>query len=1006
MVIKMKRSLELELVTPLLIVLLLVGFIGGVAFSPGIYFYLAIMGVAVLAITVLAIRKIVLFKVGARNILRRKGLSAIVIGGLMVGTVIISSSLVVGDTMDEMIVSTTYDMFHETDEVIYYLESDGSFGPIDDGVYLDIREGVMEIENVANVIGELLEYVQVNDLTSGQAEGEMLLVGFDPDIEEFGRYERHGLDMNMDLGPDEVYLDKKAARDLDAGKGDDLRITTLYGPFNFRVKGIIDSSGRAGIASDGAIHMELDTARSILGMEGIVNHIRISNDGGVRSGQVHCDDVVRSTEPILEMTGIHGLEVQMNKEKEIEDGKEEIKEFSNMFLIFGSFSIIAGVILIINIFVMLGEERKGEMGISRAVGMKRKHLRESFMFEGSIYALVSSVIGSMAGVGIAFLVLAFLDMIIKDGFGDTSLLSSFNFTAGSIVTSIVFGFLITLITVSLTSMRISRLNIIRAIRSIPEPKLSTRSLKGLIIGGSVTICGLMLFLGGLLVLPDSGIEKFQEATVYLGISTGLLGLGFVLRRFVGDRIAFSTVTATLILLWLIPSTVLFPGMVEGDLEMFFLSGIFIVSSAVILFVYNSHSILGLIAKFWGAMGRPTATMKTASSYPMKNKFRTGMTIYMFALVVFTITVMSMLVGVLSFNIERISQEQLGDIDLVGSTGPNSRIDDIEHALEFNSSIGMEPFDAVYDLSYGYTEIHTDLPDPEGEGDYFLPWPVIGFDEDFSDCGWSFSSRLERFESDREVWEAVHSEHDLIILDGTFLGEEGMMGDEFGGLSYDPGDTISFVMYDGRTVSKTVAGILDQFILSGLFISKKTMVEELNVSGTGAYVFTLKDGQNPDSIAKAVERDLGINMIVLENEMKAITSMMERFFDLFMAYMGLGLIVGIAGLGIITLRAVHERRQEIGMMRAIGFRKGGVMNSFLMEASFICIVGIVIGTVLGMIVGYNIWYEEFKPLDYEFYIPWLKILAIGAIAFVTTAAFTIPPSMKASTVTPAEALRYE
>ena len=38
-------------------------------------------------------------------------------------------------------------------------------------------------------------------------------------------------------------------------------------------------------------------------------------------------------------------------------------------------------------------------------------------------------------------------------------------------------------------------------------------------------------------------------------------------------------------------------------------------------------------------------------------------------------------------------------------------------------------------------------------------------------------------------------------------------------------------------------------------------------------------------------------------------------------MGLGLIVGVAALGVITARAVVERRQQIGVLRAIGFRSG-------------------------------------------------------------------------------------
>ena len=48
----------------------------------------------------------------------------------------------------------------------------------------------------------------------------------------------------------------------------------------------------------------------------------------------------------------------------------------SLFLFIGSFSIIAGVLLLVNIFVMLAEERKAELGLLRAVGMRRHHLAE------------------------------------------------------------------------------------------------------------------------------------------------------------------------------------------------------------------------------------------------------------------------------------------------------------------------------------------------------------------------------------------------------------------------------------------------------------------------------------------------------------------------------------------------------------------------------------------------------------------------------------------------------
>ena len=66
----------------------------------------------------------------------------------------------------------------------------------------------------------------------------------------------------------------------------------------------------------------------------------------------------------------------------------------------------------------------------------------------------------------------------------------------------------------------------------------------------------------------------------------------------------------------------------------------------------------------------------------------------------------------------------------------------------------------------------------------------------------------------------------------------------------------------------------------------------------------------------------------------------------MGFMGLGLIVGVAALGVISARSVVERRQQIGVLRAIGFRKRMVQLAFLLESSFVALSAIVVGTGLG------------------------------------------------------------
>ncbi len=89
---------------------------------------------------------------------------------------------------------------------------------------------------------------------------------------------------------------------------------------------------------------------------------------------------------------------------------------SNFFVVLSTFAIIAGVVLIVNIFVMLAEERKAEMGMARAVGMKRAQLTRLFLFEGSFYAAGAALVGVFAGIGIAYAILYFFGTIITTFF--------------------------------------------------------------------------------------------------------------------------------------------------------------------------------------------------------------------------------------------------------------------------------------------------------------------------------------------------------------------------------------------------------------------------------------------------------------------------------------------------------------------------------------------------------------------------------------------------------------
>ena len=129
-------------------------------------------------------------------------------------------------------------------------------------------------------------------------------------------------------------------------------------------------------------------------------------------------------------------------------------------------------------------------------------------------------------------------------------------------------------------------------------------------------------------------------------------------------------------------------------------------------------------------------------------------------------------------------------------------------------------------------------------------------------------------------------------------------------------------------------------------------------------------------------------------------------NLIEAFLALGLVIGITGLGIITIRSIHERKIEIGMMRALGYTKRMIVMNFALESAFVSVLGIVIGSLLGIVVGYQLWQNAFQSMDMNFIIAWPQIVIVGFLTFLATLLSAIPAARGANKVSPAEVLRFE
>ena len=94
--------------------------------------------------------------------------------------------------------------------------------------------------------------------------------------------------------------------------------------------------------------------------------------------------------------------MQTVKQDALEAADEAGAAFVAFFTTFGTFAIAAGILLIFLVFVMLAAERRGELGIARAVGTRRGHLVQMFTFEGAAYDLAAAAVGALLGALVAF----------------------------------------------------------------------------------------------------------------------------------------------------------------------------------------------------------------------------------------------------------------------------------------------------------------------------------------------------------------------------------------------------------------------------------------------------------------------------------------------------------------------------------------------------------------------------------------------------------------------------
>jgi putative ABC transport system permease protein len=968
--------------------------------------YALIVAVALLVILILvdASSNRILFRMSIRNIVRRPGTTALVVGGLMVGTAIISASFVVGDTMDNMI---TDQVTKGMGFVDFELQANNVGTPVfyNSSEIAPLTSNLSLTQHVRAVDTLILTSVSIRDARTLLFSPSVTLLGVDSKlVSDFGGLvDKNGNTINEVPAAGRVILNDKAAVDMNAQEGDQVMVFYQGTPMILTVDKIVKASQFGGFNSKANVFMNLTAVQGLTAEPDKVNTVLVSiepkgSDPFGHSVQVRND----ITGTIADTMPGSAMKIELDKKEMLDSGRSNLSQFTSMFFVLGSFSVIAGMLLIVNIFTMLGEERKSEMGMSRAIGMKKTHLRKLFVYEGLVYACVAAAVGMLVGVLMADLII--LGISGMPMFGDTNLSNYFTFSFFSLAISFAAGFMITIVTVYFVTRRISNLNIVRAIRNIPEPAVRKEDKKAFRMG-------VALFVGGLLLMI-LGMQYSSLAPAAGGLSIMGISMGLLLRRFIGDRPAWVIAGASVLFVWLPKGDFKIFSYPSG-IEMLIVSGLFMIVACLLIVMFNSKLFVSFFTAIFRFKNGYRAVIKTSISYPLKAHFRTGISIFIFAIVIFTITALSMMTGMLGVGINKMVNETSGGFDVIGFSMSPVTYDPWEHVNSTAGPLAKENISVLEALPTTNVMVQYLKTYPNGTVEpKTFTYTVVGVKGSFNHLGnyplTAWNSTL--YPSENDVWAAVQQDSSLVILDGSKYPSSSSFG--FGGntpSTLNLGQQFAMISGDGIMKNVTVVGFMKQSNLNGVFMSESSFNDTYHPTGYSLFLVTFTSGLDVDHQAALFKQEFvafGMQTIAIKTLAKQITGTIDSFMTLFQAFLSMGLVIGVSGLGIITIRSIHERRLEIGMMRAMGYTRRMVVMNFAIESAFISALGIAIGSALGIVVGYDIWNLFLKDMGMDFVIAWIPIVALGTAAFLATVLCVIPAARGASKVAPAEVLRFE
>jgi putative ABC transport system permease protein len=454
-----------------------------------------------------------MLKLTLRGLWSRKLRTALTFVVVMLGVSLMAGTLVLTDTIRKTFDDLFADVNRGTDVYVRGVtQFESSFGDtqrprLDDSIVEDIEA----VDGVAIAEPSVQGYAQIID-KDGKPIGDP---GFGPPtfggnwgtVDELNPFTlvEGGRAPEAD---DELVIDKRSADDAGFELGDTVSVQTQTGLEEYELVGVArfgtaDSPGGATFAL-----MVLPAAQQRVAQPSMIDSVSIVADEGV--GQRELADRVQAQLDDAEV--LTGAEITEENQDDIEQG---LQFFTGFLTAFAVIALVVGAFVIYNSFSILVAQRNREMALLRAVGASRGQVLRGVLLEAVIIGGLASVAGFLLGLAVTSGLRA-----VMDAFGFDLPAGDIIVRPGAVVTAVLSGFIVTVVSAVVPAVRAARVSPLAAMRDVAVER-TTRLRLRLVIAIGVAVLGALSLVSG--VAGDGGIQAVGLGVLLIFTAAVLFG---------------------------------------------------------------------------------------------------------------------------------------------------------------------------------------------------------------------------------------------------------------------------------------------------------------------------------------------------------------------------------------------------------------------------------------------------------------------------------------------------